>query len=167
MSLQRYLEKLTRSHETGSRVLKLDDDTFAIYDCPEWGQQQEYLLLKEFPECSVSIKSNHTSLSGFVLLISKPVTQKEMLWTFIISLLLAAIIIMFRDTWKHLLMGWFFYGINKHNSWEYWYPSPSLSHHQKIWKIRQSDIIWHLITRHTSKWHIMSLWRTAYGYKVT
>jgi hypothetical protein len=98
IKLQRHLEKITRSHQTGSRVCKLNENTLAVYDCPEWGVHLENDLYREFPNTTVAVKSCHNSLSGFILLVTQPKVFAETAWALVVTLLLTVLIIMFRNS---------------------------------------------------------------------
>lgn len=100
IKLKRHLEKITRSHQTGSRVCKMDENTLAVYDCSEWGMNLENDLHREFPNTTVAVKSCHSSLSGFILVVTQPKVFVETAWALVISLLLTVLIVMFRNTWN-------------------------------------------------------------------
>lgn len=103
MLLQKDIELILKTHDTGARVCKTDTNQFTVYDCPEWGLQLENTLLNKYPELIVSMQSSNKSLSGFIILLSVNRIDYEITWAAVVGLLLALNYYLYKECVYHTI----------------------------------------------------------------
>ena len=101
--MQKEIEGILQSQNTGARVCKKDTHSFTVYDCPEWGLTLENKLLDRFPELVITVESSNKSLSGFILILTRNNTQHEVIWTMVAGLLLAMQYYIYKDCLYHTI----------------------------------------------------------------
>lgn len=69
--VQAYLSQLLQTRRYGGRTVLRDEKTLIVYDTPHWGDREARALRAKHPECDVSVQSSETSLSGFIVIVSR------------------------------------------------------------------------------------------------
>jgi len=86
-----YLRTALRMDRVGARGVTQGEHTLIIYHLPEWGDGHACRLRALFPECEVTLMSNPSSASGFVVILRRHDHPRARLWASL--LVLAAILV--------------------------------------------------------------------------
>ena len=70
-SVQRYLNALLQTQRYGGRIVARDEKTLIVYDNPQWSDREARALRARFPECDVSVQASDSSMSGFILVVTR------------------------------------------------------------------------------------------------
>ena len=88
----RFVTRLVQAERRGGRVIVRDAHTVLLYDVSEWGEEHARAVRARFPECDVACMANASSMSGFVVIITRHCHPRAQLWAsaFVLALLGAA-----------------------------------------------------------------------------
>ena len=92
-----YLHKLLNAQRFGGRTVLRDEKTVIVYDTPSWGERESRAVRARFPDCDIAVHSNESSLSGFIVI----VTRHREPWAFASesAFLLAAAALLWSSWW--------------------------------------------------------------------
>jgi len=93
----RHLHKLLHAQRFGGRTVLRDEKTVIVYDTPSWSERESRSVRAKFPDCDIAVHSNDTSLSGFIVI----VTRHRDPWSFASesAFLLAAAVLLWSSWW--------------------------------------------------------------------
>jgi hypothetical protein len=69
--VHRYLNCLLQTQRYGGRIVARDETTLIVYDNPQWSDREARALRAKFPECDVAVQASDTSMSGFILVVTR------------------------------------------------------------------------------------------------
>lgn len=98
-NMNKKLEKIFHSNETGARIMQLNSTLYAVYDSPVWNDNMARMITNTIPNVQFLIKSNSDSLSGFEIQISIPAFYHRFIWLILVIALFVVLAYFVNECW--------------------------------------------------------------------